>query len=173
LPVSDSKTDRVGVYFQDGIGSKLDYYLKQSVTLASGTCRADGKQNYRITVNMTNGAPADAGTALSLSILGRSIREGVIPGYQRVTLMLYAPPGSTIEGATVGGASVPLEAFHDTSYPVAKITTDFAPGATQTVTFDVVAGKAGERALDAQITPLVSPTKVTKANLDCATVKGK
>jgi hypothetical protein len=151
----------------------MDYYLKQAVTLASGTCRADGKQTYRVTVDMTNGVPADAGTSLGRSIIGTSDREGVIPGYQRVILMLYAPPGSTIEGATVGGASVPLEAFHDTSYPVAKISTDFAPGATQTVTFDVVAGKAGKRALDAQITPLVSPTKVTKANLDCATVKGK
>jgi hypothetical protein len=173
LPVSDSNTDRVGVYFQDGIGSKMDYYLKQAVTLASGTCRADGKQTYRVTVDMTNGVPADAGTSLGRSIIGNAEREGVIPGYQRVILMLYAPPGSTIEGATVGGASVPLEAFHDTSYPVAKISTDFAPGATQTVTFDVVAGKAGKRALDAQITPLVSPTKVTKANLDCATVKEK
>jgi hypothetical protein len=53
------------------------------------------------------------------------------------------------------------------------ITTQFAPGASQSVTFDVVAPKAGNRTLEAQVTPLVSPTKVTKAQLDCSTVPGK
>jgi hypothetical protein len=173
LPVSDSHTDRVGVYFQDAVGSKLDFYLKQSVTLAQNECRSDGKESYRVTVDMTNTAPADAATSLGKSILGTWDREKIPPGVNKLHLMLYAPPGSTISAATVGGAAVPLTPYHDTTHPVAMITTQMAPGASQSMTFDVVAAKAGQRALDAQVTPLVSPTKITKAKLDCSTVPGK
>lgn len=173
LPVSDAHTDRVGVYFQDAVGSKLDYYLKQSVTLAQNECRSDGKQSYRVTVDMTNTAPADAAKSLGKSILGTWDREKIPAGVNKLHLMLYAPPGSTISAATVGGAAVQLTPYHDTTYPVAMITTQFAPGASQSVTFDVVASKAGQRMLDAQVTPLVSPTKVNKAQLDCSTVPDK
>jgi hypothetical protein len=83
--------------------------------------------------------------------------------------MLYAPPGSTITGATVAGAAVDVAPNHDTTYPVAKITTQFAPGDSQTVTFDVEAATPGKRALAAEVTPLVSPTKITEAKLDCST----
>ena len=102
----------------------------------------------------------------------QALRDVLAPGGV-MHLMLYAPAGSTISAATVGGAAVPLTSYHDTTYPVAMITTQMAPGANQTVTFDVVAAQAGQRALDAQVTPLVSPTKITTAKLDCSTVTGK
>lgn len=173
LPVGDAHTDRVGVYFQDAVGSKLDYYLKQSVTLAQNECRADGKQSYRITVNLSNTAPADAADTLGKSILGTWDREKIPPGTNKLHLMLYAPPGSAISTATVGGDAVPVTQYHDTTYPVAMITTQFAPGASQSVTFDVVAPNAGKKALEAQLTPLISSTQVTKAKLDCSTVAAK
>lgn len=170
LPVSTAHTDRVGVYFQDAIGSKLDYYLKQSVTLATGECRTDGKQSYRVTVNMTNTAPTDGADTLGRSILGNWEREKVPAAWQKLHLMLYASPGSTITAATVGGKAVTLTPYHDTDYPVAKVTPQFAPGASESVTFDVVAPHAGIRTLAADVTPLISPTRVTTAKLDCATV---
>ncbi|WP_308467509.1 DUF4012 domain-containing protein [Rathayibacter soli] len=173
LPVSDARTDRVGVYFQDAVGSKLDFYLKQSVTLAQGQCRSDGKENYRVTVTMTNTAPANAADTLGRSILGNYERESVPAGVIKLHLMLYAPPGSTVSAVSVGGASVPVTPYHDTTYPVSMITTQFAPGASQTVTFDVVAGTPGARTLAAQVTPLISPTQITTAKLDCSTVQGK
>ncbi|MBK5238869.1 MAG: DUF4012 domain-containing protein [Actinomycetales bacterium] len=130
LPQSDTTTDRVGVYFQDAVGSKMSYYLTQSVQLSQAACRTDGRDNYRISVDLTNTAPANALQALSLSILGQSERAGLEPGDQRMIVMLYAPPGSQIVGATAGGAAIQLEALHDTDYPVGKVRVEFAPGAT-------------------------------------------
>ena len=173
LPKSDTTTDRVGVYFQDAIGSKMDFYVTQSVHLSQAVCRADGRANYRIAVDLTNTAPANPLKVLSPSILGNWKAEGVKPGYQRMVVMLYAPPGSQIVAATAGGTPVQLQALHDTVYPVAKVRVDFAPGATQKLTFDVVAAKPGKKVLAAQITPMVNPTGLDTVPLDCATVSAK
>ena len=71
LPVSDRKTDRVGVYFQDNVGSKMNFYLHQAVRLAQATCGLDGRQNYRVSVDLTNGIQPGAVKTLSPSITGQ------------------------------------------------------------------------------------------------------
>lgn len=173
LPKSDSATDRIGVYFQDAIGSKMDFYVTQSVHLSQAVCRADGRANYRVSVDLTNTAPANALKALSPSIMGTWKSERVKPGYQRMIVMLYAPPGSQIVAGTAGGTPLQLQALHDTDYPVAKVQVDFAPGATQKLSFDVLAAKPGKKVLAAQITPMVNPTALDTVPLDCATVSAK
>ncbi|TFD21988.1 DUF4012 domain-containing protein [Cryobacterium sp. TMT4-10] len=170
LPKSDVKIDKVGVYFQENVGSKMNYYLKQAVSLGQAACRADGKASYRIGVDLTNELPLDAATSISPSILGQYIREGLAPAVQRMLVMVYAPPGSQIVGATVDGAAVPLESFHDTDYPVAKLIVSMEPGATSKMTIDVVAAGASKKALEAQVTPMVNPTTISDLPLDCATV---
>lgn len=170
LPESDKKTDRVGVYFQDNVGSKMNFYLQQSVTLEHGVCRGDGHQSSRINIGLTNGLPLDAADSISPSILGAYAREKLEPGVQRMVVMVYAPPGSQITGATVDGAAVELEQLHDTDYPVAKFTVSIEPGVTSTMTVDLVSGESGEKALEAQVTPMVNPTAVAEAPLDCSTV---
>ena len=170
LPESTETTDRVGVYFQENVGSKMNYYLKQSVSLGQAACRADGKASYRVGVDLTNGMPADAATSISPSILGTFVREKLEPGVQRMIVMVYAPPGSQIVGATVDGAPVQLESLHDTDYPVAKLVVSMKPGATSKMAIDVVAVGTGKKALEAQVTPMVSPTTISDLPLDCATV---
>ncbi|TFC49998.1 DUF4012 domain-containing protein [Cryobacterium shii] len=170
LPKSDEKTDRVGVYFQENVGSKMNYYLKQSVSLGQAACRADGKASYRVGVDLTNEIPADAATSVTPSILGEFAREKLKRGVQRMIVMVYAPPGSQIVGATVDGAPVQLESFHDTDYPVAKLIVSMEPGATSKITLDVVAAATGTKALEAEVTPMVNPTTISDLPLDCATV---
>lgn len=171
LPKSDDKVDRVGVYFQDNVGSKMNYYLQQTVHLAEGACRADGRANYRVIVELGNGIqPADVPT-LSPSVLGAYKAESLEPGVQRMIVMLYAPPGSQIVAASVDGQPIDVGALHDTDYPVGKATVVIQPGAVGHVSFDVVAATAGDRTLDALITPLVNRTTVSANEaLDCATV---
>lgn len=168
LPVSDGKTDEVGVYFQDAIGSKMDYYLSQRVVLSQGSCRADGRENYRVSVDVMNNAPLDAGESLTPYIVG--INPDVELGDIRIDLITYAPPGSTISAIWVDGEPVEVTPFHDSQYPVAKVRTAFAPGTGRNVTFDIVAAEPGKRELAALLTPLVHPTEVVKQELDCAAV---
>jgi len=173
LPVSDNATDRVGVYYSDNVGSKLNFYLQQSVELAQATCRADGLSSYRVSTALTSTVDPAGVSKLSPSIVGMYKKEGLEPGVQRMIVLLYAPPGSQLSGATVNGEAVELPAFHDTDYPVGKLIVSVEPGATVTVSYDLVAASAGAKALEAQITPMVNPTSVTTVPLDCATVTAK
>ncbi|MCU1586456.1 MAG: hypothetical protein JWM49_3012 [Microbacteriaceae bacterium] len=172
LPKSGAKTDRVGVYFQDNVGSKLNFYLNQTVRTEQAVCRADGRESYRIGVDLASTVPLNA-KSLSPSILGTWQVEKLKPGVQRLYVYVYAPPGSQIMGATINGAPVVVDALNDESYPVARLRVSVDPGASATMTVDITAKKAGVKALAAQVTPMVNNTKIVSAPLDCATVAGK
>jgi hypothetical protein len=169
LPVSDAATDRVGVYFQDNVGSKLNFYLNQTVHLGQAACRTDGRATYRVGVDLASSIPVNTKT-LSPSILGDWKTYRLKPGVQRMFVYVYAPPGSQISGATVNGAAVAVPVQHDENYPVARLLVSVAPGATVTVSVDITAEKAGAKALLATVTPMVHNTPVVPAPLDCSTV---
>ena len=170
IPRSDAETERVGLYFLDNVGSKLNYYLRQDVRLSRATCRDDGRPSNRVTVDLASELdPADAAT-LAPSVAGTFRAAGVERGEQRLFVLLYAPPGSTITGASVGGAPVEVRDLHDTDFPVAKLTVLVRPGQTVTVSYDFVSAEPGEKELDVQVTPMVQPATITTEPLDCATV---
>jgi hypothetical protein len=174
LPVSDETTERVGVYFADNVGSKMNYYLNQSIELAQATCRGDGLESYRVSASLKNTMDPPFVKELSPSILGLQYwKMGLAKGVQRMAVMLYAPPGSQIAGVTVNGAPTAFEPHHDGDYPVGRVIVNVDPGATVTVAYDLVAGTPGVRTLEAQSTPMVTPTPITTVPLDCATVTAK
>ncbi|WP_158252329.1 DUF4012 domain-containing protein [Cryobacterium sp. Y29] len=173
LPQSDETTDRVGVYLQENVGSKMNYYLQQSVGLGQAVCREDQKASYRISLELTNDLPLDAATSISPSILGTFVREDLKPGVQRMIVMVYAPPGSQIVGATIDGGAVELQQYHDTDYPVAKVVLTMKPGATSKLSVDVVAAGTAQKVLAAEVTPMVNPTAISDVPLDCASVSVK
>lgn len=173
LPKSDKTTDRVGVYVQDNVGAKLNYYLNETVRPAQAVCRADGRASYRIGVDLASTVPADAAKSLSPSILGNWKSDKLKPGVQRLYVMVYAPPGSQIAGATVNGAAVTVRPLHDEAYPVAKLVVTVDPGQTITTAVDIVAADAGTKKLDVQVTPMVHATPIVPTPLDCATVTAK
>ncbi len=170
LPVSDEATERIGVYFNDNVGSKLNYYLNQAVTLSTGACRDDGRANYRVSIDLASTLTPEEARGISPSIAGQWKAEGLRKGQQRMQVFLYAPPGSTITGATVNGQPVELAPHHDTDYPVGKLTVTIDPAAWATLTFDVVAAEPGEKKLEALVTPMVHATPIAEAPLDCASV---
>jgi len=174
LPVSDATTERVGVYFADNVGSKMNYYLNQSIELSQATCRGDGLESYRVSATLTNTMDPPFVKDLSISILGGQYwKMGLAKGVQRMVVMLYAPPGSQIAGVTVNGVATPMPAHHDGDYPVGRMVVDVNPGASMNVTYDIVAPTPGVRTLEAKTTPMVSPTPIVTAPLDCATVTAK
>ncbi|WP_206750140.1 DUF4012 domain-containing protein [Cryobacterium lyxosi] len=170
LPQSDETTDRVGVYLQENVGSKMNYFLHQSVGLGQAVCRDDQRASYRIDLELTNDLPLDAATSISPSILGQFVRENLKPGVQRMIVMVYAPSGSQIVGAAIDGVYVELEEYHDTAYPVAKVVLTMKPGTTSKLSVDVVAAGTDQKVLAAEVTPMVNPTAISDVPLDCARV---
>jgi len=170
IPVSDAETERVGLYFQDGVGAKLNYYLRQKVALSQGTCRDDGRQNYRISADLSNVLDPAQADSLPFAIVGTWLREGLQPGVQKLIVLLYAPEGSEITSARINGEAVALQPLHDTIHPVGKVVISIPPGQTVNLTYDFVSADSGEKEFEAQLTPLVTATEFSDVPLDCATV---
>lgn len=172
LPVSDDEVERVGLYFNDNVGSKLNFYLNQALTLSQNACATDGRQQYRVSALLTSTLQAADVAGLSPSIAGMWRHERLGKGEQRMQVFLYAPPGATITGAIVNGQPVALQAHHDTDYPVGKLTVIVKPGETVNLSYDITAAEPGDKTLEVLTTPMVNPTTITSTALDCATVAG-
>jgi hypothetical protein len=170
LPQSTDTTDAVGIYLNDYVGAKLNYYLRTAVTTSAGACGADGLWVHRVSMQLSSILPPESVPGLSPSILGEYKREKLAPGVQRLMLFVYAPPGSTILGASVDGVPVTLVPLHDTDYPVARVIVTVPPGAATVMTVDLQMDHADERALDLQVTPLIATPVRSVADLGCDTV---
>ena len=169
-PVSDDAVDRVGVYFQENIGTKLAYFSTQKLMLGRAVCRDDGRASYRVTVELGNGLDPAKAPFISESVAGYYRGVELPKGVQRMLVYLYAPPGSTVVSAVVDGEAQPVSQFSDGDYPVTRSSIQLPPGYTGTLVYDLVAATPGDRALEAQVSPMVSPTVIDMVPLDCADV---
>ncbi len=154
LPGSTADVAGVGVYFNDATGGKMDYYLRSSASVASGICRADRTPSSRVTITLTNTAPADAGRSLPAYVTASGI-FGVPAGTIRTRVVVYGPSGGLLVGAAGGGAAGdPSTAATDSGRPVSVSTVDLPPGVTKTVVVDLLNVK--QKTADARLT--VTPT---------------
>jgi hypothetical protein len=99
LPVSDASAERIGVYFNDATGAKMNTFLDTRIDLGEVTCRNDGRPYYAVDVTLTNTAPLDAATPLPESVTGPGT-YGVVQGNIRTIMLVYGPPDSQNLGAT-------------------------------------------------------------------------
>lgn len=170
LPVTDDTAVRAGLYLQDSVGSKLSYYLRQSVQLSHGQCEGRPGTTYRVALSLDNLMDPAVADQLPFHITGEWAKVGTAPGVNRMTIRLYAPPGATIIGATVDGAPIGLPEMHDTDYPVGKTIIEVAPGGQRELVYYFSLEGDADREFAADVTPLVSPTPMSTAPLDCAAI---
>jgi hypothetical protein len=139
----------VGVFLNNGGGSKLDYYLDDRVDVASDRCQA-GRQHLTVTVHLRSQVPAEV-AALAESITGPSV--GMPRGTIRVTLYVYAPVGGYVAGATYDGDRRDLDQLSQDGRPLVSQTVDLEPGSRHTLTYAMVSGKGQRERTDLQVTP--------------------
>jgi len=166
LPSDNSDGPRLGVYLSDGTGSKMDYYLDTEISVASAMCRADGLPTYRVTVTLTNTAPADAATSLPWYVTGGG-EYGTPPGNIETIVALYGPVDAVNQGATLDGAVANGHAAIDRGRPAIVIPTELAPGETTTLTADFVGAAPIKGPLTVDHTPVLSPIQVQHHSLTC------
>ncbi|RJT81118.1 DUF4012 domain-containing protein [Arthrobacter cheniae] len=123
-----------GVYFNDGTGAKMDYYIRRTVQLVK-TCPGDGYSLYTVKVTLTNTAPADAATSLPEYVTGGG-DFGVDPGRVKTNTVGYGPAQSLLQQARINGADVPVGSFAHGNRPVGILTTELGPGETTTLEMD-------------------------------------
>lgn len=145
-----------GIYFNDGTGAKMDYYVKRTVQLIK-ECPADGYEQTRIRITSTNTAPQDAASSLPAYVTGGGI-FGVPPGTVQTNIVAYGPVQANVESATVDGQKTPFAPYLHANRPVGVVAQQLAPGESKTVDFTF--GKIVQHTEPiVVVTPTVQPVK--------------
>ncbi|MEE9094699.1 DUF4012 domain-containing protein [Pseudarthrobacter phenanthrenivorans] len=145
-----------GVYFNDGTGAKMDYYVKRSVQLVK-ECAANGYEQTIVRVTSTNTAPIDAATSLPTYVTGGGA-FGVAAGTVQTNIVAYGPSQADVESAAVDGQKTSFASYLHASRPVGVVAQQLAPHETGTVEFTF--GKIVQRAEpNVVVTPTVQPVK--------------
>lgn len=122
-----------GVYFNDGTGAKMDYYVRRTVQLTK-ECPAGGYEQITVRVTSTNTAPANAATSLPAYVTGGGA-FGVPPGTVQTNVVAYGPVQANVESATEDGQRTPFAPYFHSNRPVGVVAQRLAPGESKTVEF--------------------------------------
>ncbi|XAS66658.1 DUF4012 domain-containing protein [Micrococcaceae bacterium Sec5.7] len=120
-----------GVYFNDGTGAKMDYYVKRTAQLVD-ECTNDEYSQIKVRVTSTNTAPLDAATSLPAYVTGGGA-YGVPAGTVQSNIVVYGPVQALIETAVQDGKKILFGAQRHSGRPVGTVTTSLAPGQSSTV----------------------------------------
>ncbi|WP_262103506.1 DUF4012 domain-containing protein [Arthrobacter sp. Marseille-P9274] len=158
----------IGVYFNDGTGAKMDYYVRREVKLEK-RCEPDGYYRYAVQTTLSNNAPSDAGRTLPDYVTGAGV-FGVEPGTVQTNVYAYGPAEWLLNSAARDGAKVPFGSYEHDERPVAAATISLAPGESTTVEFEFSTPYETE-APSLKVTPTVQPTsevlQPTTASKEC------
>lgn len=122
-----------GVYFNDGTGAKMDYYVKRSVQLIK-ECAQNGYEQTTVRITSTNTAPLDAATSLPAYVTGDGI-FGIPPGSVQTNVVTYGPAQANIETAEVDGQKTEFAPYSHGQRPVGVLSVRLAPGESKIVEF--------------------------------------
>jgi hypothetical protein len=164
LPTDDASTIHAGVFFNDTTGAKMNYYSDAEVTTELTRC--GDASTMSVTVTWTNGAPADAATALPVYVTGGG-HAGVDPGSTRTRIAVYGPEGWLARDSSVDGESAGAQTALDKDRPVIQHEVTLAPGAQTRIVVEFI-GEAGEAESALVTTPLLRPIEVDESTGICA-----
>ncbi|UKA65935.1 DUF4012 domain-containing protein [Arthrobacter sp. FW306-05-C] len=120
-----------GVYFNDGTGAKMDYYVRKTVRLES-VCTGSDYAEYKVIVSMTNTAGEDAASALPVAVTGDG-RFGTPRGTIQTNVTVYGPSLSHLDAALEDNAKVSFGSYVHYDRPVGIVTTRLEPGQTSEI----------------------------------------
>ncbi|MDI2035756.1 DUF4012 domain-containing protein [Paenarthrobacter nitroguajacolicus] len=123
-----------GVYFNDGTGAKMDFWVKRTVEVAKD-CTRDGYREVTLRVTSTNTAPADAATSLPGYVTGGKA-FGVPEGTVQTNIVSYGPVQSNIDTVVKDGVKIPFAAQRHSQRSVGTSTISLAPGESATLEFN-------------------------------------
>lgn len=122
-----------GVYFNDGTGAKMDFYMKRTVQLIK-ECPLDGYEQTTVRVVSTNTAPLDAEKSLPAYVTGGGV-FGVPAGAVQTNIVAYGPAQAHVETAKMDGQKTEFAPYFHGNRPVGVLAVRLAPGESKTVDF--------------------------------------
>jgi hypothetical protein len=130
LPTDTGRTAQVGLYLNDGVAGKMEYYLRHTSDLEATSC-SDGVQRLRLTTTFRSTAPRGvASESVYVTGTGQYAPRGTI----LMNLRLYGPWRGSVDSLTVDGKPVTVTANQQDGRQVATLPVVLRPGGTMTLT---------------------------------------
>ncbi|MEV7663028.1 DUF4012 domain-containing protein [Paenarthrobacter sp. NPDC089316] len=123
-----------GIYFNDGTGAKMDYWVKRTVKVVRD-CTKDGYREVSIRVTSTNTAPSDAAKSLPDYVTGGGA-YGVPPGSVQTNVVAYGPSQSNIDTVVKDGKKIAFAAQRHEQRAVGTSTILLGPGESTSLDFN-------------------------------------
>ncbi|GIH17995.1 DUF4012 domain-containing protein [Rugosimonospora africana] len=142
----------VGVFLNDGSGSKLDYYLTHSATLSVGSCRPDGRRELNLRLTLGSTAPS---SGLTPAVLGLGLAGD--PYTARVIVYLFSPVSGSLVSARLDGTPAPLGSGAQKKRQVGVISVDLPPGRSHVLDVNLLTPAVPANTAKLWLTPGVAP----------------
>ena len=137
LPGDTGNTPQIGIYYNDGVAGKIDYYLRQRTTARSLGCE-DGVQRIQVTTTLRSTVPSDH-SKLSWFITGTGAYAP--KGDILAQMSVYSPWHGRIDKIVVDGHDETTTSGHQFGQEVGSVSVQLRPGASMTVTTTMTSGK--------------------------------
>ena len=169
LPSGDAPF--AGLATINGAGSKLDYYLEQSLDYQLIGCTADGGRRGQITVTYKNDAPGDGSLPLYIDEridlpLGPDGQYQSRNGQSFFWSQVYSTAGASLVSATQDGKPIDVEQGREQGHTVFRAGITLDAGASTTLVFEV-AEPPTDGDISTFVTPLVKPATTDADTRKC------
>jgi hypothetical protein len=142
----------VGVFLNDGSGSKLDYYLTHSATLTVGDCRVDGRREMDLRVRLGSTAPS---SGLTPAVLGLGLAGD--PYTARTLVYLFSPAHGALVSARLDGVATPMGSGTERGRQVGVISVDLPPGGNHVLDVSLLTAATPADTARLWVTPGATP----------------
>jgi hypothetical protein len=160
LADDDPAAPTIGVYFNDGSGAKLGYYISGTAHLYPGECHLDGRRILTLRLTLTSTAPTQG---LPDSVLGLGLAGD--PYTARTNVLVASPTRGGIVEMILDGTPTPFGQGVERRRVVGVLTVDLAPGQTRELVAHILTqsytGEILDLSPDLRITPGVNPWAIT------------
>lgn len=154
----------VGLILNNASAGKLDYYLTRTLAYVRTGCGSN--RDVRVTITLTNNAPAAGLPPYVYTRLDKNPPPNVQPGDSRTLLDYYATKDAQLESVSLNGVPTTANLQNDLGHPIFRMNLELPRGTTQTIVIHLrePAG-SGDPIIWRQ--PGVTPLSVTSANQTC------
>lgn len=131
LPTDTGKTPQVGIYLNDGVAGKMEYYLRYSSEVKATSC-SDDAQTLRLTTTLRSVAPKNLASTSSVFVTGTG--QYAARGDILMNLRIYGPWGGSVDALQVDGKSITVTGNLHDGRQVATVPVLLSPGQSMTIT---------------------------------------
>ncbi|WP_156162337.1 DUF4012 domain-containing protein [Demequina iriomotensis] len=152
--------DSLGVFLNDGSGSKIGYYLDAAVTVTDHLCTDGTVAGQTVAVSLDHTFDGDVAD-LPAYVAGGTF---VPAGQFAANLLVVPPPGLTLVSATLDGEPLPLQADTVEGRTVATARVELAPGNGLVAQYELEGQGGAVAASGVVVTPGPRATEVVRVD---------